>query len=119
MTNIITVVEEDIKAGWDWVQKEATDIYNTVSPLVAAPLKVFEQVVVQDLWGAAAAFTAKLIPSLQAVNLMAGLADLETAFLNTIEHLWPNLLAAAQALGSQLLQIILGLFQTKAAAAAA
>lgn len=117
MTNIITIIDTDIQAGWAWVQKEAVDLYNAVSPLVAAPLKAFEQVVVQNLWGAAAAFIANLMPALNAVNLQAGLADLETAFLNTLGHLWPSLLSAAQALGSQLLQIILGSFQAKAAAA--
>ncbi len=107
MTDLIALAEHEIAAGWTWVKTEAADIYAALKPLVEAPLKLFESSVVQDLWGAAAAFVTKLLSA-------KSLVDLETAFLNTLEHLWPNLLQAAQTLGSVLLQSVLGIFQTKA-----
>lgn len=106
MTDPIALALNEIKAGWTWVKTEAADVYNALKPLVEAPLKLFQQVIVNDLWGAAAAFVQKLMTA-------QSLVDLETAFLNTLEHLWPNLLSAAQTLGSALLQSLLGIFQAK------
>ena len=70
-------------------------------------LKAFERAVARDLWGAAAALVQRL-------PHVASLADLETALLNTLSALRGPLLAAAQALGSAILQSILGLLQAKA-----
>ena len=112
MTKLIVLVEEDIAAGWRWLQAEASALYRAVSPLVETALKAFETSVVEGLWGAAAALVQRL-------THVGGLADLETALLNTLSALRAPLLAAAQALGSTLLQSILGLLQAKARPAAA
>jgi hypothetical protein len=115
--DLIKLAEEEIAEGWARVKTEAADIYYALQPIVAAPLKAFTSTVISQLWGAVAAFTAKLEQ-----GLLAGgsgfLTNLETAFLNTLEHLWPNLLAAAQTLGSTILQSLLGIFVAKSAQAA-
>ena len=108
--NIITIVEGDLEKGWAWVQSEAVDLYNSISGIIGSALAGFEQVVVQNLWSAAAALVSKLTGSLASGF---NLADLETAFLNIIQTVGTNLLAAAQALGSNLLQSILGLLHAK------
>jgi hypothetical protein len=110
MTSIITILENDVKAGWAWVQKEAVDIYNTVHAIVGPAIAAFEQVVIQDLWGAGVTLVQKLMG---AVGAPTNLGDIETAFLNVVETLGGQLLAAAQALGSEALQSILGLLQMK------
>jgi hypothetical protein len=106
MTDLIQLAEEEISAGWAWVTTEAKGLYDAISPLVAKALSAFEGTVVQQLWSAAAAFVQKVLGA-------TSLVDIETAFLNTIGHLWPNLLSAAQVLGSILLQSILGVFHTQ------
>ena len=106
MTALIVLVEEDIAAGWRWVQAKASSLYRAVAPIVAGALKAFDTSVVESLWGAAAALVRRLT---QAVSL----ADLETALLNTLSALRAPLLAAAEALGSTVLQSILGLLQAK------
>ena len=113
MTNIITVAEQDLAEAWQWVQTQAADLYNAVSPLIEAPLKAFESSVVQNLWSAGVALIQRLL-SLWPNGM--SLANLETAFLNTLSGLGGPLLAAARALGSALLQTFLGLIQAKAAA---
>ena len=112
MTDLIVLAEAEISAGWRWVQTEAAALYHAVSPIIADALKAFEHAVAQALWGAAAALARRLVD-------VASLADLETALLNTLSHLGGPLLAAAQALGSAVLQSILGLLQAKARPAAA
>jgi len=111
------MIEDDIKAGWHFVETEAVDIYNVLSPLIAAPLKAFEQDVVQALWGAIAGFITKIADVLKATSLKAALQDLETAFLNTIQLTSQIVFRAAISVGSQILQVILGVFQAKALAA--
>ena len=111
--NFITIVEDDLAKGWEWVQTAAIDLYHGISPLVTAALTGFESIVNGQLWSAAAALVAKLTGSL-ATGF--NLADLETAFLNIIQTVGTNLLAAAQALGSNLLQAMLGLLHAKATA---
>lgn len=111
MTNIITLVEDDLTQAWQWVQTEALDIYNGISPLISSALKMFESSVVQQLWSAGAALVQKLLAMWpHGLNL----ANLETAFLNTLSALGGNLLPAAISLGSSLLQAFLGLLQAKA-----
>ncbi len=112
MTSVILLAEAEIAAGWKWVQTEAAALYHAVSPIVESALKAFERSVAQDLWGAAAALVRRL-------PHIASLADLETALLNTLSALRGPLLAAAQALGSAILQSILGLLQAKARPAGA
>ena len=112
MTAVVTLVEDDLSAGWRWLQAEASALYHAISPLVSSALKAFETSVVQGLWGAAAALARKL-------PHVASLAELETALLNTLSALRGPLLAAAQALGSAVLQSILGLLQAKARPAGA
>jgi hypothetical protein len=101
MTAIITLIDEDLEAGWRWVKTEAIDLYKWGEPFVAKALKDFEATLAQNLWGAAASFVSKLTSA-------ETLANIETAFLNTVELLSSNLLVAAQTLGSNLLQTILG-----------
>lgn len=111
--NVITLIEEDIVKGWDWLVAEATGIYNDLKSIVETALKAFESMVVNDLWGALSAFAGKIeggIPSL---------ADAETAFLNVVQLLGKSLLSAAQTLGSTLLQSLLGVLSHKAGTAAA
>lgn len=111
MTSLIKLAEHDLAAGWAWVKTEAVAAYEWAKPFVEAPLKAFEAVVAQDFWGAAAAFVKDL------VNVKS-LVDLETAFLNTVELLGRQILQAAQALGSSLLQTILGMLLQHATPAA-
>ena len=118
MTDLITIAEQDIAAGWKWVKTEAADIYNAIRPLVTTALSTFESVVVNNLWGAAASFITQILASNPLSSPKTLLTDLETAFLNTLEHLWPNLLSAATALGSVLLQSLLGIFHAKQTQAA-
>lgn len=110
MINIVLIAEQEIEAGWKWVQSEASHVYHAVMPIVQEGLSAFETAVVQDLWGAAAAFVKKALS-------IGSLADLETAFLNTLQSLGPNLLAAAQSFGSSMLQSTLGLLRAQAAKA--
>jgi hypothetical protein len=111
MTDVIALVEEDLAAGWRWVKTEAVAFYDAVSPLIASALAGFEHSVVQALWGAAGALVQRLLH-------VTDLADLETALLNTLSSLRNPLLSAAQALGSMVLQSILGLLQVHAKQAA-
>lgn len=114
--SFIVILENDIKAGWQWVQTAAVDVYNVVSGIVSEAWKALDPQVVQDLWGAAVALVQKLYAALQTHT---ALADLETAFLNIIQTLGGNLLSAAVSLGSTVLQTILGLIQAKNAPPAA
>jgi hypothetical protein len=116
MTSIVVILETDLKAGWQWVQTAALDVYSTVSGIVGEAWKTLEAVVVQDLWGAAVSLVRKL---LSAVGSHTDLADLETAFLNILQTLGGQLYTAAVSLGSTVLQTILGLIQAKAAPPAA
>ncbi len=109
--DVIDIVEDDLEAAWTWLKGEAVVIYDAISPLWEAPLKAFEGGVVHRLWSAAAALVQKLLT-------VTSLADIETAFLNTIQTLGAGLLDAAKALGSVLLQSTLGLLQSKALSAA-
>lgn len=106
MTSVIILAEDELAAGWKWVRTEAGALYHAIAPLVADALKRFEQSVIEGLWGAAATLAQRL-------PRIAGLADLETALLNTLATLRGAFLAAAQALGSALLQSILGLLQAR------
>lgn len=110
MTSFIVILENDIKAGWAWVESTAIDIYNTVSAIVGPAIKAFEQVVIQDLWGAAATLVQKLAA---AIGSPTALADIETAFVNIAQTLGGGIYQAAIALGSTALQSILGLIQMK------
>jgi hypothetical protein len=112
MTSLIVLAEDDLAAGWKWVQAEASALYHAVAPLAARTLKAFEQAVVEGLWGAAASLVRRL-------PAIASLADLETALLNTLSGLGGAFLAAAEAVGSALLQSILGLLQAQARPVAA
>ena len=107
MTDIIHLAEAEIAAGLHWIKTTATAIYGAIQPMVVKALHAFEHTVVQNLWGAAAAFVQKALTA-------KSLVDLETAFLNTLQHLWPDLMKAAVALGSMLLQSLLGLIHAKA-----
>jgi hypothetical protein len=109
---VITFVYDELKKAWGWVKTEATDIYNLLKPLVNPALAAFDGTLVQDLWGAAAAFVSKLIPTVSGA-VPFSLADLETGFLNTLVSFSSALLSAAQTLGSSILQTMLGLFQSK------
>lgn len=114
MTNLITLAEEELAAGWQWVQTTAIDLYNGISPVISSALKLFESSVIQQLWSAGAALIQKLL-ALWPKGL--NLPNLETAFLNTVSALGGNLLPAAVSLGSSLLQAFLGLIQAKVVAA--
>ena len=107
MTSPIILAEEELAAGWKWVQAEAGALYRAIAPLVADALKTFDRSIIEGLWGAAAAL-ARRLPQLRS------LAELETALLNTLSGLRGAFLAAAEALGSSVLQSILGLLQAAA-----
>jgi hypothetical protein len=102
--SLITILEDDLKAGWNWLKTEAAALYAWGEPIVAAALKTFEQVVVQDLWGAIASF-------IQKATTFRTLADAQQAFLMTIELVSRNVFNAAISLGSNLLQTLLGAVQ--------
>lgn len=99
--SLITILEDDVKAGWHWIETEAKSLYEWAQPLLLNALKAVENVAVSDFWGAVAAFVQKAQSGLS-------LADLETAFLNTVQLYSGNFIQAAIAIGSQLLQTILG-----------
>lgn len=103
--SLITIIEADIKAGWEWIRTEAAIVYNGVAHLIEPLWKAFGQVVLQDFWGAAAAFVQKL-------TTLTNLADMEQAFLMAVEHLggdlWNALRTLATTAWSNLLQSLLG-----------
>jgi hypothetical protein len=111
-SNIVVILQTDITAGWNWVKSEAVAAYNFLQPKVAPILSTFEGAVEEGLWGAAAALLTKL------GGWTGSLADLETALLNVLSDLGGSLLAAAQKLGSALVQTLLGAVNTQLAAAA-
>lgn len=106
MTDVLSLAEHEIEAGWRWVQHEAQALFHAVQPMLAEALNTFETAVIETLWGAAAALVKRL-------GLGLGLADLETALLNSLGLAGDGLLAAAQGLGSNLLQALLGLLQAR------
>lgn len=116
MASFIVILENDIKAGWNWVQTAAADVYHTVSAIASEAWKLVQPQVIADLWGAAATLVRKL---LAAVGGHTSLADLETALLNILQTLGHELYAAAVSLGSTVLQALLGMVQAKAAPPAA
>ncbi len=119
MTNFITLIETDIEIGWHWVEQKAIDLYNATAPIwnnVWATIKAFT---IQDLWSAAAAFIAKLMAAGPIISGRALLIDLETAFLNAIQTLKTGWIPELTALGSNLLQTLLGLIHAQAVATAA
>lgn len=108
MSNIITIVENDIKTGWAWIKTEAEIVYNGVAHLVAPLFTAFGQLVLQDFWGAAGAFVTKLTTITQP-------ADMLQAFLMAVEHLGGTLWTALRTLATQAwsntLQSVLGVLQ--------
>lgn len=108
--DIIKLAEQELQAGWKWITSSAVVIYRAVEPMALAALKGFEVTVFHDLMGAAAALVGRLAAGMTSLSL----PDLETAFLNTVQLLGPQLLVAAQSLGSTLLQSILGLLTAHA-----
>lgn len=110
MTTIITIVENDIKAGWTWLQAEFVDGYNVIHSIVGPLIANFAMDVIQDFYGAAVTLVQKLQAAL---STPTNLGDLETALLNVVESLGGQLLSTAQAMGSQALQTLLGLLQMK------
>ena len=102
----LSTVEADIVKDVEWVEGKTesalTAIWNVVKPAFIA----FEPTVVQGVLGAIATFLATVETSL----LNGGnLADLETALLNDLEAEASVLLEDAKALGSDVLQALIGL----------
>lgn len=113
--DFIDIIEDKMEEGWQWVQTTATAIYHAVQPLWNSAVQTFETVVIQNLWGAAANFVQQVVAMGRNLNL----PDLGTAFLMAVEHLGGPLWAAAQTLGSNLLQATLGLLHIQAGGGAA
>ena len=112
MPSIITIFEKDLATGWEWVQHEGLTLFTEISTLVGPVLHTFEQTVVQGFWSAAVTVVQKV---LDAVKNHTPLAELETALLNTLTSMGSGFLASAVALGSTVLQAILGMLQMKMA----
>ncbi len=113
--DLIELAKEEIIKGIDWAKSTATAIWHAIEPMWIAAAQTFEQLVIHDLLGAGAAFVQKLV----AMGRNLSLPDIESAFLMAVEHFGGPLLAAAQALGSNLLQSSLGLLHIQAGGATA
>ncbi len=100
--NVFQTIEHDLTLAWDWSVREtegaAVAVWNAAKPLFVA----VEAPALAALKGFIADFLGK-------AGLAGSLADLETALLNELQLAEASLLATAKALGSNLLQVLIGL----------
>lgn len=101
----VATVEHDIVAGVEWVGDETglalTAIWNAAKPVFVA----FEPTLVHGVLTQAQTFLAAAEADIKAGDL----ADIEQAFLESLEGEKMELFNDAKTLGSNLLQILLGL----------
>lgn len=105
LQTFLSTVEHDLEEGVEWVENE-TDQAATYIWKVAVPLFTgFDLTVVQTALAQIVSFMSTL-----AADLKGGtLADIETAFMNDLQATGSALLPAVKSLGSNLIQILIGL----------
>ena len=123
MSNILDVIGNDLKVAGVWIEKEAGVVLTEVETAADVALKT--------IWGLAQPIfvavepvvTAKVLSAIvdflskaEASVVNGDLAGIEQAFLMEAEKLGGDLLVVAQGLGSNLLQILIGLAKGKAGA---
>lgn len=103
--NIITAIENDLTAAWTTVEHDAEKfgaiLWGDVKPLLLA----VEPQVYADL-------RAVVLGVLTAFGKGGSLSDIETALLNVLEAGGTALLGTAQGLGSNVLQLVIGLVKS-------
>jgi hypothetical protein len=109
---IVLTIESDVEAAAKWVKGEVSAGLSTLEQLCAPIIVKIEPQVLADL-KAAILFILNGLSS----GSVTDLPTLETTVLNALEALKSQLFTIAKGLGSNLLQIIIGLVQAGAVAA--
>ena len=98
--SFLQIIKNDIKIAEHWIDAEAVKIWDLAKPLFQA----VEQAGISEL----KVFIEGVLGTI-ADHKVKDLATLESAVLNSLAATRPALLAIAQGLGSNLLQVIIGL----------